>query len=212
MRAGASGLALLAFCVQLCAGLRLAVLPGPAEIQSTFNLERVASALERRGHSACTSRDKLDEDVLPPTALLLGACHGRVFDAVLAQGQPAAEIADYADRLDVPVVRFLEGSEVVDVLHERPAVLVFASDVAATAFGDLIEEAPRIVLSPESASRGTAEAYAQLEAHVEQLVAAKALPSEKGSFWDRVELIEVSCPMLHGICMVCMAKLYIKMG
>ena len=191
---GASGLALLAFCAQLSAALRLAVLPGPAEIHSTFNLERVASVLERRGHSVCTSRDKLDEDVLPPAALLLGACHGRVFDAVLAQGQPATEIADYADRLDVPVIRFLEEGEVVDVLHERPAVLVFASDAAIKAFGDLIEEAPRIFLSPESASGGSAEAYTQLEAHVEQMLAAKALPPEKGSIWDRVELSKVSCP------------------
>lgn len=97
----------------------------------------------------------------------------------------------------MPVIRFLEDSDVVDVLRERPAVLVFASDMAAKAFGDLIEEAPRIVLSPESASGGSAEAYRQLEAHMDQLVAAKALPSEKGSFWDRVELSKVSCPSLH---------------
>ena len=199
MRAGASGLALLAFCTQLCAALRLAVLPGPAEIQSAINLERVASVLVRRGHSVCTSRDKLDEDVLPPTALLPGARHGRVFDAVLAQGQPAVEVADYADRLDVPVIRFLEDSEVIDVLHERPAVLVFAREAAAKAFGDLIEEAPRIVLSPESASGGSTEAYMQLEELVEQLVAAKALPPEKGSFWDRVELSKVSCLTLRGV-------------
>lgn len=204
MRVSASGLVLLAFCAQLCAALRLAVLPGPADVQSTFNLEGVASVLERRGHSVCASRDKLDEDVLPPTSLLLGACRGRVFHAVLAQGQPAAEIADYADRLDVPVIRFLEDREVVDVLRERPAVLVFASKLAAKAFGDMIEEAPRIILSPESAGRGSAEAYVQLEAHVEQLAAAKAFPAEKGSFWDRVKLSEVSCPLLHRICMVFM--------
>ena len=206
MRAAASGLALLACCAQLSAALRLAVLPGPAEIQSTFNLERVASALQMRGHSVCTSRNQRDEDTVPPTTLLLGACHGEVFDAVLAQGQPAIEIADYADRLDVPVVRLLEDGEAVDVLHERPAVLVFASDVSAAAFGDVIEEAPRAILSPESASKSRAEAYAQLEPYMEELVAAKALPPERGSFWDRVVLSKVSCLVSRGVPMVFVAQ------
>ncbi|KAK9827659.1 hypothetical protein WJX81_004467 [Elliptochloris bilobata] len=179
--------ALLALHAQPSAALRLAVLPGPAEIQSTFNLERAAAALTQRGHTVSISRERIIEDsVVPPTSLLPGTDQGVVFDAVIAQGQPAIDIADLADKLDVPIVRFLEDREEVDVLHERPAVLVFASAPAAAAIGDLIEEAPRIICSPHTVSDADSQMYGELEERVEELARAKATLLEAGTFWDRV--------------------------
>ena len=110
------------------------------------HLEQVAAALIKRGHAVTISRVELGEDsAAQAELLLLGANSKSAFNAVIGHGQPAIEIADYADKLDIPTVRFLEEREDVNVLDERPAVFVFPSTGAVTLFGDLIEEAPRIV-------------------------------------------------------------------
>ncbi len=63
-------------------------------------------------------------------------------------------MADFAAKLEVPVVRFVADSGIAPgdfprPFYERPAVLVFATEYDVEAFGDdLMEQAARLVLSP----------------------------------------------------------------
>lgn len=160
------------------------------------HLEQVAAALIKRGHAVTISRVELGEDsAAQAELLLLGANSKSAFNAVIGHGQPAIEIADYADKLDIPTVRFLEEREDVNVLDERPTVLVFPSTEAVMLFGDLIEEAPRIVLPAVSVDDAHHEAYALLEQHLSDLAGAKSLPPEQGSFWHRAALEKVHTPV-----------------
>jgi len=127
--------------------------------------------------------------------LALGKLSGEhtlsAFDAVFAQGQPAAGVADFAERLGVPVVRFVESGEALNVLLERPAVLVFPSAAALRASGDLVEEALRLVLPPELAHDAEHAAYALIEGRLRALASARAsLPDTL--VWDPDGLGKVS--------------------
>ena len=67
-------------------------------------------------------------------------------------GAAAKQIADFAARLYIPVIRFVSDSSVTEdalyPLYERPAVLVFANKRDQTSFADSMSEAVRLVSSP----------------------------------------------------------------
>jgi len=185
-------LALLVLRSQPVAALQLAVLPGAADARAAFSLGRVAAALTQRGNSVTVSHDQLNDDAAAHAdSLLLGEHVLAAFDAVFAQGQPAAGVADFAERLGVPVVRFVESGEALNVLLERPAVLVFPSAAALRASGDVVEEALRLVLPPELARDAEHAAYALIEGRLRALASARAsLPDTL--VWDPDGLEKVS--------------------
>ena len=185
-------LALLVLRSQPVAALQLAVLPGAADARAAFSLGRVAAALTQRGNSVTVSHDQLNDDAAAHAdSLLLGEHVLAAFDAVFAQGQPAAGVADFAERLGVPVVRFVESGEALNVLLERPAVLVFPSAAALRASGDVVEEALRLVLPPELARDAEHAAYALIEGRLRALASARAsLPDTL--VWDPDGLGKVS--------------------
>ena len=69
-------------------------------------------------------------------------------------GTKAAIIADYAARLEIPVVRFISagaavGPDAPSPLFERPAALVFATEQDRHAFDiDQMADAVRAVMEP----------------------------------------------------------------
>ena len=68
-------------------------------------------------------------------------------------GESARAVADFAAQLEIPVVRFVADSslspgDAPKPLYERPAVLVFAREDDMTTFGDVMEEAVRLVITP----------------------------------------------------------------
>lgn len=68
-------------------------------------------------------------------------------------GGSGRAVADFAARLQIPVVRFVADSSISPgdaprAFFERPAALVFASNEDMEAFGDQMEETSRLVISP----------------------------------------------------------------
>ncbi|CAL5221709.1 g3950 [Coccomyxa viridis] len=132
------------------------------------DLKTVKSSLERAGHKVEATRAG---KMLGTLAMSFENITD--FEGVLVQGKVAQEVADYAARAGVPVVRFMPenfGTEDFMVNQERPAAFVFASEADAKRF-HYVEEAARIVLPLARATSKNAQAYTEIPA---ALQAAKA--------------------------------------
>ncbi|CAL8463331.1 g2865 [Coccomyxa elongata] len=110
--------------------------------------------LEKLGH-AVTIMNQVPEERIHDLLASGPAPEDALLDAILTQGESARAVADFAAQLQIPVVRFVADSalspgDAPKPLYERPAVLVFASEDDMTAFGDVMEEAVRIVITPSS--------------------------------------------------------------
>ena len=91
---------------------------------------------------------------IPDQGKVCASISGRTYDnGSRVTGDSARAVADFAAQLEIPVVRFVADGELSPgdapkPFYERPAVLVFANEDGLTAFGDVMEESIRLVISP----------------------------------------------------------------
>ncbi|EIE18186.1 hypothetical protein COCSUDRAFT_45597 [Coccomyxa subellipsoidea C-169] len=160
MRRGPLVAALFLLTCCNAAQLRLAILPEQdatgqaAHKTGMHDLAAFARGLEKLGY-AVSVISKLPEEGILELLASGPAPEDALFDAILCQGDSARAVADFAAQLEIPVVRFVADSglspgDAPKPFYERPAVLVFASEDGLTAFGDVMEESIRLVISPSS--------------------------------------------------------------
>ncbi|EIE22202.1 hypothetical protein COCSUDRAFT_42571 [Coccomyxa subellipsoidea C-169] len=156
------------------------------------DMRDVAKSLERRDHQVEVKSVNIpgtdwralvtEDDLVTPK-----------YDAILASGISAHTVADWAARVDTPVVRFFPDSQnatdsTFEVHRERPSILVFANATDAERF-PYLEDVERLVLPLARVKTKLAPAYAALETALE-----KALTnSERTTPRNTLQVSEEAC-------------------